>query len=427
MMMLNKGMPLEAGSSKSVISHNISEMVAAGHPHDVAVAAALHNADKFAYAGGNNTSTPELTHACTCDDKDKCKCAYGKEEDFVTYARVPIFDEHKGSEDGLDFDFDVPMLQKIVDRANHRMKDTGDVVLVTDNHSSDEQEAPILGYADNFEVAPFGEVSKRHAIYADLHIRKDKEERAKELPRRSIELWLDDMTADNIALLGSTRPARDLGLFEKKLSEKNRYQRVFSQRESMTPEEITKHVMEAMSAMPEIEYVRECMKHQEAKHSEEEVKSEEEAMKDDEHHEEVAEENLEHAEDLEPAKLRMQRDQERRRYAKLETEYKALFDKVSLMERKSRVAERKSDLLGVEQEGVMFDFAEELDLISDMEEDKYQKHLGHMRKRYQRSPVGAQFIKPAAIPVEGGKPTAEYMSPNDVCRAVEEKLKKGAK
>ena len=39
-------MPLTPGSSRSVISHNISEMVAAGHPQKQAVAAALHNADK---------------------------------------------------------------------------------------------------------------------------------------------------------------------------------------------------------------------------------------------------------------------------------------------------------------------------------------------------------------------------------------------
>jgi hypothetical protein len=39
-------MPLERGKSRSVISSNIKEMVAAGHPQRQAVAAALHTADK---------------------------------------------------------------------------------------------------------------------------------------------------------------------------------------------------------------------------------------------------------------------------------------------------------------------------------------------------------------------------------------------
>lgn len=37
-------MPLLPGKDPSIISHNIHEMVKAGHPHDQAVAAALHNA-----------------------------------------------------------------------------------------------------------------------------------------------------------------------------------------------------------------------------------------------------------------------------------------------------------------------------------------------------------------------------------------------
>jgi hypothetical protein len=37
-------MPLEKGSSQETISHNISEMVHAGHPQNQAVAAAMHSA-----------------------------------------------------------------------------------------------------------------------------------------------------------------------------------------------------------------------------------------------------------------------------------------------------------------------------------------------------------------------------------------------
>lgn len=39
-------MPLKKGSSKSVISYNIAEMIKAGHPRDQAVAAAYRMAGK---------------------------------------------------------------------------------------------------------------------------------------------------------------------------------------------------------------------------------------------------------------------------------------------------------------------------------------------------------------------------------------------
>lgn len=48
-------MPLRAGSSPSVISENVSEMIRAGHPQRVAVAAALHNAHPERRALGGMT------------------------------------------------------------------------------------------------------------------------------------------------------------------------------------------------------------------------------------------------------------------------------------------------------------------------------------------------------------------------------------
>lgn len=55
-------MPLHEGKSKKVISENISEMEASGHPHDQAVAAALHNAHpnggKNMAEGGTTSGNP---------------------------------------------------------------------------------------------------------------------------------------------------------------------------------------------------------------------------------------------------------------------------------------------------------------------------------------------------------------------------------
>lgn len=53
-------MPLEEGSSKAVVSKNISEMVASGHPQKQAVAAALSKAgDAPGAMLGAETATPE--------------------------------------------------------------------------------------------------------------------------------------------------------------------------------------------------------------------------------------------------------------------------------------------------------------------------------------------------------------------------------
>src|SRR5690348_11078252 len=52
-------MPLESGSSKAVISHNIEEMEKAGHPHKQAVAAALHKAYDLAHAAGILLQSPQ--------------------------------------------------------------------------------------------------------------------------------------------------------------------------------------------------------------------------------------------------------------------------------------------------------------------------------------------------------------------------------
>ena len=45
-------MPLTPGKSQKTISHNISEMIQAGHPHDQAVAAALDTARHTKAFGG---------------------------------------------------------------------------------------------------------------------------------------------------------------------------------------------------------------------------------------------------------------------------------------------------------------------------------------------------------------------------------------
>lgn len=169
----------------------------------------------FSSPGGTNTFVPGMQQKKKFSD-----------DDFVTMANVPVFDEHNGKEEDLDINFDEAMLKKIIDRCNKRIQDTNDYPVVTAGHTEEDGPEPeTLGFATNFKMGEFGK-DKRKCIYCDLMIRKEKYERAKGLPRRSIELWHKDLTAnsinlskarnrspiDTISLLGATRPARDLGV-----------------------------------------------------------------------------------------------------------------------------------------------------------------------------------------------------------------------
>jgi len=58
----DQAMPLTKGKSQATISHNIAEMVHAGHPKDQAVAAALDTARKSAH-GGFHLHKPRAPHS----------------------------------------------------------------------------------------------------------------------------------------------------------------------------------------------------------------------------------------------------------------------------------------------------------------------------------------------------------------------------
>lgn len=55
-------MPLEHGKSRTVISHNISEMIHSGHPRDQAIAAALNTARKGYAEGGSPYDENAIFH-----------------------------------------------------------------------------------------------------------------------------------------------------------------------------------------------------------------------------------------------------------------------------------------------------------------------------------------------------------------------------
>ena len=145
--------------------------------------------------------------------------------DWIICHNVPILDEHslfvpedkeKGTPD-RQVNIDRGFLLKLAANNNRLVTDTGDMIPLTEGHTKDnapESEQPeILGWADNFSVGPlFG--TGRHALLARFRISKkpDKLKKASNLPRRSVELWLDRGEVNPISLLGATAPERNLGL-----------------------------------------------------------------------------------------------------------------------------------------------------------------------------------------------------------------------
>jgi hypothetical protein len=101
--------------------------------------------------------------------------------------------------------------------------------------------------------------------------------------------------------------------------------------------------------------------------------------------------NAVEGEEPEKAKLRMQYQQTRRNYAKLEQDHKALFAKVAELERNERVANRKNDLMQLDAEGFVFDLSEELDVVADMQPERFSKHISSMRKNYKKGPIGVKL------------------------------------
>lgn len=135
-----------------------------------------------------------------------------------------ILDEHEfvDEETGKKQVFDKHRLQRLADKLNRRVQETGDLIPVTLGHTVDglpeHRQPPIVGLTRNFRLAPLRK-SGRWAIWADPISPAEHVETFRKHPRRSVELWAakskngeDDI--DPIAILGATSPKRDLGLHQ---------------------------------------------------------------------------------------------------------------------------------------------------------------------------------------------------------------------
>lgn len=372
--------------------------------------------------GGTNTNAPELQ-----------KKKFEEDDDFISMDRVPVFDAHHGSEEDLQIDFDEEMLKRIIDRCNERINETGDYPVITEGHNEEDKEAPVLGFADNFSMGEIGS-DKRKCIYCDLHIRKEHYDKAKALPRRSIELWTDDLTTnsvslekkklrspiDTISLLGATRPARDLGVrFEKKSSGKVIYN-YQSKELNMDQNQLTE-ILQAVMALPAMKFIEKLMQQQQQEEAPQEFEEEEKADKpmEDKPPVEPKEAKFEEVDDSQDEdevgkeKLKMRFDQSKRKYAKLDSEYKTLFAKVEQLERRERRADRKAQFMQLEAEGFVFDLADELSLVEDYEPAKFQKHVSIIKKNYKKAPIGVH-VSQRPTPEAGGTNSPVAKTPHEV-------------
>lgn len=143
-----------------------------------------------------------------------------QEDDFVVFRDVPVWKEHVNRHDfAQPVEFDRAALQRICDRCNERIEDTGDhaVLIVRHNDDSGEYEPPVVGYAGPFRMGMVGRKDPKHAILADFRVYKEDAERVKRYPRVSVEYMASKRDPkggyfDSIALLGSEAPELDLGI-----------------------------------------------------------------------------------------------------------------------------------------------------------------------------------------------------------------------
>lgn len=320
-----------------------------------------------------------------------------KQGEYIVVDDVPIFDESD--------EYPVEKLKKIIANCNARVADTSDAAPICIGHTRDDNaetdQPEIVGFATHFKLGLIGKIKPRNAILATFKFLKDKWKKAKQYPRRSVELHTKDLYIDPIALLSSSTPAKDLGLlFSKNKSDLHTY--------SMNPDDEEKSmdnlddvVSKVLEALESSDVFAWCRSQMDKAPEQMEDDDSPDQMADEEDKDKVPEPEAfdEEEEEVKSAKLRAAKSE----VEKYRRENEAMKASVDAINRKLRLADRERDLTLIGMEGVMFDVGEELEAVADLSPEKYKKHLDTMRKRYQRSPVGVH-INPARIGDHGGEP-----------------------
>jgi len=361
------------------------------------------------------------------------------DNDYVIVEDVFILDEHQMKIGDKVIDINEQKLQDIADRNNRRIHNTGDEIPLIIGHTkdgADEKDQPeVVGYASNLRVKDFMNTGKK-AIAATFKYHKASADLAKKFPRRSVELWTRDWKLDPIALLGATTPERDLGLVRFKRKGPRKYSRVLPMTGTQDTNEIVAGVVAALQQSDVWQFVQSQMRANQGMEMgiddsllpaneeddsllpEEEMGLEEEVpMEEGEEglEEEVPEEEAtgvegedpdaveEEPEEKEPVRMnRQNEDDVKVRLSRVEKENGDLVAKLSAAEvavqeikLKYQRAQRDAELMGLENEGYLFDRKEELDHVSNLSEEAYASHINIIKKRYQRAPVGGATFNPA--------------------------------
>ena len=299
---------------------------------------------------------------------------------WVEIPDVPIFDAH--------LEWTEEDLRQVVENNNQRIRSTNDKVPLLLGHTADEkteaEQGLIVGYASDFYLGVWDKENPHACIFCKFQFYPDlfaEHDIMRQYPRRSVEIWSDDKFIDPIALLKNT-PQRPLGLLGEKFQKKYRYSATYQQGEPMDQkEEFIRECYSKLQESEEFAFVRQLMSKAAEEAKPEDDKPEEDKAPEAEPEKHSAEEDNMDQEDKDADKDRLQKDQLRSNVEKFKKENDQLKEQFTQLQRKFRRAERERDLVRMETvEGVDFDLAEELEIVQDLDEAGYQKHLDRMRK-----------------------------------------------
>jgi hypothetical protein len=169
------------------------------------------------------------------------------DDEYQHLKDIPVFKEHsyfrtmrnKDGSPALDKDgnpiqrvehYDLKALKAIAENCNKRVRETKSFAPITALHTgkrkpNGEIEQPeVMGFAGPYRIGMYGNEERedgapykgKWAIYADEFWFKDKAHRAREMPRRSPEVYvgrpIEDRFLDPITALGAETPALDMGI-----------------------------------------------------------------------------------------------------------------------------------------------------------------------------------------------------------------------